>query len=47
MNYALSETQFCPREFDAELTFYKNASGEVDRLVLVQSGVTYEAKKVP
>ena len=44
---ARSEDRFTPREFDAEITFYKNASGEVDRLVLVESGVTYEAKKVP
>jgi hypothetical protein len=29
-----------PREFDAEITFYKNARGEVDRLVLVENGVT-------
>ncbi len=26
---------------------YKNASGEVDWLVMVQNGVTTEAKKVP
>ena len=45
--YAISETQFYPREFDAEFTFYKNASGEVNQLVMVQSGETYEAKKVP
>jgi D-alanyl-D-alanine-carboxypeptidase/D-alanyl-D-alanine-endopeptidase len=44
---ARSENQFHPREFDAEITFNKNASGEVDRLVLVQNGVTYEAKKIP
>ena len=44
---ARSENQFYPRAFDAEITFYKNASGEVDRLVLVQSGETFEAKKVP
>lgn len=43
---ARSENQFYPQEFDAEFTFYKNASGEVDRLVMVQNGVTYEAKKV-
>ena len=45
--YALSENQFYPRAFVAEITFYKNASGEVDRLVLVESGETFEAKKVP
>jgi len=44
---ARSENQFYPRAFDAEITFYKNASGEVDRLVLVESGETFEAKKVP
>jgi len=44
---ARSENQFYPREFDAEITFYKNASGKVDRLVLVESGETFEAKKVP
>jgi poly(3-hydroxybutyrate) depolymerase len=30
-----------------DITFGRNASGEVDRLVCVLSGVTYEAKKVP
>ena len=44
---ARSENQFYLRAFDAELTYYKNASGEVDRLVIVQFGETYEAKKVP
>jgi hypothetical protein len=44
---ARSENQFYPRAFDAEITFYKNASGEVDRLALVESGETFEAKKVP
>jgi hypothetical protein len=44
---ARSNNQFYPREFEAEITFYKNASGEVDRLVYVINGVTYEAKKVP
>jgi poly(3-hydroxybutyrate) depolymerase len=29
------------------ITFYRNASGEVDRAVYVLSGVAYEAKKVP
>ena len=45
--FARSDSQFYPREFDAELTFYKNAGGEVDRLVLLQGGVITEAKKVP
>jgi D-alanyl-D-alanine-carboxypeptidase/D-alanyl-D-alanine-endopeptidase len=44
---ARSNNQFYPQEFDAELTFYRNESGEVDRGVLLQFGVTYEAKKVP
>ncbi len=45
--YALSENQFVPLVFEAEITFYTNDNGEVDRLVLVESGMTYEAKKVP
>jgi hypothetical protein len=45
--YARSESQFSPFPFEAEITFYKNNSGEVDRLVIVQDGVTTEAKKVP
>jgi serine-type D-Ala-D-Ala carboxypeptidase/endopeptidase len=45
--YALSETQFYIRAFDAEITFYKNDSGEADRLVLVESSETFEAKKIP
>jgi hypothetical protein len=45
--YALSENRFRPLVFEAEITFYKNANGEVDRLVLVQNGETYEAKKIP
>lgn len=32
---------------DLEITAYRNDSGEVDRLVIVYSGVTYEAKKIP
>lgn len=44
---ARSNDQFYPQEFDAELTFYRNESGEVDRGVLLQSGETTEAKKVP
>ena len=45
--YARSENQFCPIAFEMEITFYKNENGEVDRLVFVENGVTYEAKKVP
>ena len=45
--YARSENQFYPFVFDAEITFYRNDSGEVDRMVLVENGVTLEAKKVP
>jgi hypothetical protein len=30
-----------------EIAFYRNASGEVDRLVWVENGVTVEAKKMP
>jgi len=45
--FARSENQFYPLVFEAEITFYRNASDEVDRLTLLQSGETYEAKKVP
>ena len=45
--YARSENQFYPREFEAEITFYRNDKGEVDRITLLQSGDTYEARKVP
>ena len=44
---ARTENQFYPREFEAEITFYRNDKGEVDRMVLLESGETYEAKKVP
>jgi len=44
---ARSNNQFHPFLFEAEITFYKNDSGEVDRLVMLQNGVTTEAKKVP
>jgi CubicO group peptidase (beta-lactamase class C family) len=44
---ALSDNQFYPRAYDAEFTFYKNDSGEVDRMVAVVLGETLEAKKVP
>jgi CubicO group peptidase (beta-lactamase class C family) len=45
--FARSENQFYPRDIYAECTFYRNASGEVDRLVYVENGITTEAKKVP
>jgi D-alanyl-D-alanine-carboxypeptidase/D-alanyl-D-alanine-endopeptidase len=44
---ARSNNQFHPFLFEAEITFYKNDSGEVDRLVRLQGGVITEAKKVP
>jgi hypothetical protein len=44
---ARSENQFYPRVFDAEITFYKNDKGEVDRGVMLQFGATTEVKKVP
>jgi CubicO group peptidase (beta-lactamase class C family) len=44
---ARSENQFTPRVFDAEITFYKNDNGEVDRMVMMQNGLTSESKKVP
>jgi hypothetical protein len=43
----ISENQFYLREYDAEITFYKNASGEVDRLVYTEPGEPMGAKKVP
>ena len=45
--FARSDNQFRPRDSDAEITFYKNASGEVDRVVYVENGVSYEVKKIP
>ena len=45
--YARSETEFSPLAFEAEATFFRNDSGEVDRLVLVENGATFEAQKVP
>ena len=44
---ARSNNQFHPFLLEAEITFYRNDSGEVDRLVMLQNGVTTEAKKVP
>ena len=45
---ARSENQFYPPVGAGELTFYKNASGEVDRMAVVTGeGKTIEGKKVP
>jgi hypothetical protein len=45
---ARSESQFYPSVGAGELTFYKNASGEVDRMAVVTGeGKTIEGKKVP
>jgi len=32
---------------DLEITFYRDARGEVDRFMGVVEGATYEAEKVP
>ncbi|MBM3135283.1 MAG: DUF3471 domain-containing protein [Chloroflexi bacterium] len=44
---ARSENQFYPSVGAGELTFYKNDSGEVDRMVVAAEGETLEAKKIP
>jgi len=44
---AISESQFYLEEYHAEITFYRNDRGEVDRMELVGHGETLEAKKVP
>ena len=44
---ASSVNQFYLQAANAEITFYKNASGEVDRLVYAEHGEVYEGKKVP
>lgn len=45
---ARSESQFYPSVGAGELTFYQNASGEVDRMAVVTGeGKTIEGKKVP
>jgi CubicO group peptidase (beta-lactamase class C family) len=44
---ASSDSQFYLQGANAEITFYKNPSGEVDRLVYAENGETYEAKKLP
>jgi dienelactone hydrolase len=43
----LSYTDHFAAVMSTEITFYRNASGEVDRLVFVENGVTVEAKKTP
>jgi serine-type D-Ala-D-Ala carboxypeptidase/endopeptidase len=45
--FAGSENRFYYPVFDLEVTFYRNDRGEVDRMVGVVLGETYEAKKVP
>jgi len=44
---ARSESRFSPVVVGAEITFYRNDSGEVDRMVVTTEGDTLEAKKVP
>jgi len=44
---ARSDNQFYVRAFVAEITFYRNDRGEVDRAVVVLLGATLEAKKIP
>ena len=44
---ARSESRFSPFVFGAEITFYRNDSGEVDRMGVTTEGDTLEAKKVP
>jgi len=42
-----SENHFYLPVSDLEITFYRNAHGEVDRFMGVVEGATYEAEKVP
>jgi len=44
---AISENQFYLRELYAEIVFYRNDRGEVDRMEVVGIEGTLEAKKVP
>jgi CubicO group peptidase (beta-lactamase class C family) len=44
--YAEDDNLFYPMVFDADITFGKDASGKVDRLILKQGGQTIEAKKI-
>jgi len=45
--FASSESPFFLPASDFEITFFKNDRGDIDRVVGVVDGVTYEAKKVP
>jgi D-alanyl-D-alanine-carboxypeptidase/D-alanyl-D-alanine-endopeptidase len=45
--FSSSESHFYLPVSDLEITFYRNHRGEVDRVVGVVGGVTYELKKVP
>ena len=45
--FAGSENRFYPGVFVFEITFYRNDRGEVDRMVGMENGVTYEAEKDP
>jgi serine-type D-Ala-D-Ala carboxypeptidase/endopeptidase len=44
---AISENQFAVQEAYAEITFYLDDRGEVDRMEMVGIGGTLEAKKIP
>jgi len=44
---AISESQFYLEEYHAEITFYRNDRGDVDRMEVVGIGGTLEAQKVP
>jgi D-alanyl-D-alanine-carboxypeptidase/D-alanyl-D-alanine-endopeptidase len=45
--FAIAENHFYLPASDLEITFYRNDRGEVDRVVGMVGGVTYEATKVP
>jgi hypothetical protein len=45
--FAHAENHFYLPASDLEITFYKNDRGEVDRVVGLVEGITYEAIKVP
>ena len=45
--FVSSESHFYMPVSDLEITFYRDARGEVDRFMGVVEGVTYEADKVP
>jgi len=44
---AISEKQFYLRELYAEIAFYRNDRGEVDRMEVVGHGETLEATRIP